>query len=149
MGYQIIVKEIPEMEVVSVRYKGKYQDIGKYFGQLFKVAKGRGSGIPFALYYDESYCDEADIEVCLPVKGKVETSAGVDCKILAGGKFLSTTHQGSYDTLHQGYEELAKYMEANGLKGHVPSREIYLKGPGMIFKGNPKGYITEIVIPVE
>ncbi|NLI92146.1 MAG: MerR family transcriptional regulator, partial [Peptococcaceae bacterium] len=27
--------------------------------------------------------------------------------------------------------------------------EIYLKGPGMIFKGNPNKYLTEIVIPIE
>ena len=25
-----------------------------------------------------------------------------------------------------------------------PIREIYIKGPGMIFRGNPKKYITEI-----
>ena len=28
-------------------------------------------------------------------------------------------------------------------------REVYLKGPGMIFKGNPKNYLTEIQLPVE
>jgi hypothetical protein len=26
----------------------------------------------------------------------------------------------------------------------VPSRELYLKGPGLIFAGNPKKYLTEI-----
>jgi hypothetical protein len=25
-----------------------------------------------------------------------------------------------------------------------PPREVYVKGPGMIFKGNPKNYLTEI-----
>jgi hypothetical protein len=25
-----------------------------------------------------------------------------------------------------------------------PTREIYYKGPGMIFRGNPKNYLTEI-----
>jgi len=29
-----------------------------------------------------------------------------------------------------------------------PRREIYIKGPGMIFKGNPQNYITEIAIPL-
>jgi effector-binding domain-containing protein len=29
----------------------------------------------------------------------------------------------------------------------LPTREIYLKGPGMIFKGNPKNYLTEIQLP--
>ena len=30
----------------------------------------------------------------------------------------------------------------------LPSREIYLKGPGMIFRGNPKKYVTEIQLLV-
>jgi hypothetical protein len=30
-----------------------------------------------------------------------------------------------------------------------PTREIYLKGPGMIFKGNPENYLTEIQIMIE
>jgi len=28
----------------------------------------------------------------------------------------------------------------------MPTRELYVKGPGMIFKGNPKKYLTEIQI---
>jgi len=28
-------------------------------------------------------------------------------------------------------------------------REIYHKGPGMVFKGNPNKYVTEIVISFE
>lgn len=28
-------------------------------------------------------------------------------------------------------------------------REIYIKGPGMMFKGNPEKYITEILYPIE
>jgi hypothetical protein len=31
----------------------------------------------------------------------------------------------------------------------MPTREVYLKGPGMIFKGNPKNYLTEIQIQVK
>jgi hypothetical protein len=30
-----------------------------------------------------------------------------------------------------------------------PMREIYVKGPGMILRGNPKNYLTEIQILVE
>lgn len=31
----------------------------------------------------------------------------------------------------------------------MPTREVYLKGPGMIFKGNPKNYLTEIQMLIE
>jgi effector-binding domain-containing protein len=37
-----------------------------------------------------------------------------------------------------------EYLKAKRLKTALPIREIYLKGPGMIFKGNPKKYLTEI-----
>ena len=30
----------------------------------------------------------------------------------------------------------------------LPTREIYVKGPGMVFKGNLEKYVTEIQIPV-
>jgi hypothetical protein len=31
----------------------------------------------------------------------------------------------------------------------VPTREIYHKGPGMIFRGNPKNYLTEIQMLID
>ena len=33
-------------------------------------------------------------------------------------------------------------------KALLPSREVYIKGPGMIFRGNPKKYLTEIQIMI-
>jgi len=29
----------------------------------------------------------------------------------------------------------------------LPTREVCVKGPGLIFKGNPKNYLTEIQLP--
>ena len=34
--------------------------------------------------------------------------------------------------------------QSHGYKVSLPTREVYLKGPGMIFRGNPKKYLTEI-----
>lgn len=31
----------------------------------------------------------------------------------------------------------------------LPYREVYIKGPGMVFKGNPDKYITEVVFPIQ
>ncbi|MBK5240338.1 hypothetical protein [Clostridium sp.] len=39
------------------------------------------------------------------------------------------------------------YAQENNISFLIPSREIYIKGPGMIFRGNPSNYITEIIIP--
>ena len=35
------------------------------------------------------------------------------------------------------------WIEFNAL----PTREVYVKGPGLIFKGNPKNYLMEIQLP--
>ena len=40
------------------------------------------------------------------------------------------------------------FGQKNNYPTLLPSREIYLKGPGMIFRGNPKNYLTEIQIMI-
>ena len=47
------------------------------------------------------------------------------------------------------YARLLGYVKDKGWEAQLPYREIYLKGPGMIFRGNPKNYLTEIQFLVE
>jgi effector-binding domain-containing protein len=42
-----------------------------------------------------------------------------------------------------------KYAKERAYKLQLPTREVYLKGPGMIFRGNPNKYLTEIQLMVE
>jgi effector-binding domain-containing protein len=46
------------------------------------------------------------------------------------------------------YEKIALYLKKINHRVSAPPREIYIKGPGFIFKGNPKNYLTEIQFPV-
>ncbi|HEY6249898.1 MAG TPA: GyrI-like domain-containing protein, partial [Candidatus Angelobacter sp.] len=73
---------------------------------------------------------------------------GLEIHELPGGKFVSLVHQGPYTELGKSYERLFAYLHAKGLQGQLPSREIYLKGPGMLFRGNPRKYLTEIQVRV-
>ena len=140
--------EITDMLVASVRYKGRYGDVGKYIGQLYKHVGGKALSPPFSLYYDEEYTEEnADIEVCLEVKTAIN-KGGVTSRTLKGGQFVGVVHVGSYDTLSSSYKAAADFLQANKLLSTTPSREIYLKGPGMIFRGNPEKYETKILLPV-
>ena len=43
---------------------------------------------------------------------------------------------------------MLKYVKERGYEVALPTREVYLKGPGMIFRGNPKKYLTEIQLPI-
>ncbi|HYE69038.1 MAG TPA: MerR family transcriptional regulator [Anaerovoracaceae bacterium] len=149
MNYQIELKEIAPVIVASIRYKGKYSDVGKYIGTLYKAVKGDVAGAPIQCYHDAEYMEEgADLELCLPTK-KMIRHPDVTAKTLPAIKAICTTHVGSYEKLNLAYKALVDYANEHHLNCITPSREIYVKGPGMIFKGNEDNYITEIIIPYE
>lgn len=149
MNYKIDVKEFEPVLVAAIRYKGRYDDVGKYYGRIYKAIKGKLSGAPFNCYYDEEYKEEnADIEICVPIS-KLISAEGITVKELSAIKAIVTTHIGSYEKLNFAYKAMLDYAAKNKLKLITPSRECYIKGPGMIFKGNPNKYVTEIIIPFE
>ena len=149
MNYQIEKKEIAPVLVAAIRYKGNYNDVGKYIGTLYKAVKGDAAGAPIQCYYDAEYLEAgADMELCLPTK-KLIKHPDVTAKKLPAVKAICTTHVGSYEKLNLAYKALVDYANEHHINCTTPSREIYVKGPGMIFKGNEDSYITEIIIPYE
>lgn len=145
----IQIKEVEAITIASLRYLGRYDELGTYLGKLFKAIGMNAAGTPFALYHDGEYKEEgADIEVAVPVKKPVNHD-GVTTRTLEGGKHACLVHVGPYSTLHQSYKQLADYLATQGLVGATPSREHYLKGPGMLLKGNEEKYRTEIQIPLK
>jgi effector-binding domain-containing protein len=68
----------------------------------------------------------------------------VTARTLPGGRCATLAHKGAYSELSRSYKQISEYIKSENLKPVLPSREIYLKGPGIIFKGNPKNYLTEI-----
>lgn len=150
MTYKIEVKTVQPIAVASMRFQGKYSDVGHYIGKIYKVVKDKANGAPFNCYYDEEFKEDADIELCVPTKGILHSSnSDIICKQLPQIKGIATIHTGSYETLNQAYKALLDYAFEHQLKCKIPSREIYQKGPGAIFKGNPDKYVTEIIIPIE
>jgi len=149
MDYQIEQKEIAPVLVAAIRYKGKYSEVDKYIGTLYKAAKGDAAGAPIQCYHDAEYKEDgADLELCLPIRKKV-SHPDVTVKTLPAIKAICTTHKGSYEKLNQAYKALMDYACRHGLNTFIPSREIYIKGPGMVFRGNEDNYVTEIIIPYE
>ena len=148
MSYKIEVKEIAPVTVASIRYKGKYSDVGMYIGKIYKAVKKSGAGAPFNCYYDAEFKEDADIELCVPTT-KLINDSSISAKKLPAIKAICTTHTGSYDKLNLAYKALLDYANEYNINCLAPSREIYIKGPGMIFKGNENNYVTEIIIPFE
>jgi DNA-binding transcriptional MerR regulator/effector-binding domain-containing protein len=145
-NFEIEEKEVETILIAGYRMKGKYQEIGKGFSVLGKKFGRYINGKALGLYYDGEYKEEnADFEACFPIrKGKEED--GVSVRELKGGKCVSLIHKGTYDTLSESYKTIFSTANEKGFKKILPTREVYLKGPGMIFKGNPKNYLTEIQI---
>ncbi len=147
--FEVEEREIDTILVASVRWKGRYQDCGDKFGLLYKKMGRVSCGKPMNLYYDEGYVeDNADIETCLPIR-KGKEAEGISVKELEGGRACILMHKGPYDQIGRSYEKISSYINKKGYKVQVPCREVYVKGPGMIFKGNPKNYLTEIQFVVE
>ncbi|MDF2654751.1 MAG: putative transcriptional regulator [Bacillota bacterium] len=149
MSYQIEVKDIPAVTVAAIRYRGKYDEVGKYIGTLYKAAKDLAAGAPIQCYHDAEYCEgDADLELCLPTKKRI-SHPDVEGKQLPAIRAICTSHLGSYSKLNLAYKAIFDYAGAHDLTCLTPSREVYLKGPGMIFKGNEASYITEIIVPIQ
>ena len=137
-------RTLENMLIAGIREKGAYEDTGKRFARLGRAVGRYACGKPLNLYYDECYKEQdADFESCFPIRKPVEKK-GIDVRILEGGRCLVLTHRGPYQNLGQSYERLFEYVREKKLEIRSPTREVYLKGPGMIFKGNPRDYITEI-----
>ena len=73
----------------------------------------------------------------------------VEFQDLPGGRCVSLIHKGPYVSIRESYKAVFSYINEKGYKTKLPTREVYLKGPGMIFKGNPKNYLTEIQVLIE
>jgi DNA-binding transcriptional MerR regulator/effector-binding domain-containing protein len=149
MASEVREKELPAMLIAGIRMKGKYSEIGPLFGKLCRGAGGAAAGPPMTIYHDLEYKEsDADFEACVPLKKRKEV-AGANVRELCGGKCVALIHKGPYEELHGSYERIMKYIKEKGYTVVAPPREIYIKGPGMIFRGNPKKYLTEIQMLVE
>ena len=141
-------KNVDDILVASIRYKGKYDECGSRFSDIGKKFGRFICGKAINIYYDVEYKEsDADIESCLPIRKGFDKD-GIVVRKLAGGKFVSLIHKGSYSELSASYSKIMDTIKEKGYQITGPIREQYIKGPGMIFKGNPKNYLTEIQIPV-
>jgi DNA-binding transcriptional MerR regulator len=148
-GFSVEEKEVEDLLIASIRYRGKYEECGVFMGRIGKAMGRFISGKPFNLYYDNEFREgDADIEVCFPVR-KGKEKEGINIKQLKGGKCLSLIHKGPYDELGRSYKKIYEYLNEKKMESLLPIRENYLKGPGMILKGNPENYLTEIQLMIK
>ncbi len=148
-SYNIEEKILEDMIFAGKRFKGKYSDVGGVFGTAARSIGKWIAGKPMSLYHDGEYREgDADIEAGFPVSKTVRTP-DLECRILPGGRAVTLMHRGPYEKLGPGYTKILAHLETKGLSMDLPTREVYHKGPGVFFRGNPNNYLTEIQIPVK
>lgn len=147
-SYHIEEKTLPPVLIVGIRKIGKYSECGELFARLGRSLGWNISGKPFNLYYDKEYKEDgADFESCYPVKKEKEVT-GATTRTLSEQRAVCLLYKGPYEHIGPAYAKVFSYINEKGLKPNAPSREMYIKAPGMIFKGNPATYLTEIQIPL-
>jgi DNA-binding transcriptional MerR regulator/effector-binding domain-containing protein len=147
-NFAVEEKSVEPLLVAGIRMKGKYSDCGSGFSRLGKAVGRHIAGKALCLYYDGEYReDDANFEPCFPIRREVSVK-GISVHTLPGGKCLSLVHRGPYDQLGRSYARILAETRQRTGNLLLPTREVYLKGPGIIFKGNPKNYLTEILLPI-
>jgi DNA-binding transcriptional MerR regulator len=144
--FEIEEKTVPAVLVAGVRMRGRYDECGQGFAKIGRNFGRHISGKCLCLYYDGEFKEgDADFEPCMPIRKGVQVE-GFNVRELPGGRCVTLVHRGPYPEIGRSYERVIKYIKQHGYEMLLPTREVFLKGPGMIFKGNPKKYLTEIQV---
>ena len=142
--FEVEEKQLEPFLVASIRMTGKYSECGKAFAKIGKKFGRHLCGKGLLVHHDSAYKPEnATFDVCMPIR-KGQSIDDIEVHELPGGPCISLIHKGPYEQIGEAYQKLTQFADERGLEIVMPSREIYLKGPGMIFKGNPLRYLTEI-----
>ncbi len=150
------VKKVKMIRVLSMRTKGTYaKTIGTLIYTMLNYVKRhpnneliRISGPSIFIAHDEEYKEQdADIEVCIPITGKVKPSNDIKIKYLPEIHVISVLHKGPYQKVGFAYEKILKYLNNQNLIAAGPSRELYLKTPEQI--DSEDELLTEIQLPIE
>lgn len=159
----VVEKHVPGQLIASIRFSGRYPEVGDVLPGLLRACGALTSGPPFSLYHDNQPMEEnADIEVCVPVSAPLadlSAPGGAKCRRLPGGRVVSIMHPGIYDQLWVSYQALVDHMNQRGLEQTGPVREIYLEAGGLEAAGGgdgsacglpaPSVRLTEIQFPVK
>ncbi len=142
---QPIFRQIPAQHVAYIHYQGAYEDMSLLFTALAKEAKSRIAGPAGAIYFPTKLGQKPIYEAYLPVKKNwVPQESAIEFKDIPTANMLIFYHVGTYTSLSSTYEKITRFFKESKISKKSKSREVYIKGPGWIFKGNPKKYITEI-----
>lgn len=133
----------------SVKIIGSYEDAGKGFRTIYKEAGRFAKGAPYSFYYDMEYKkDNPNFEAVLELNKKLK-GKNIQIGSIENRKAVKLVYKGPYGGQGETYLKLFQYCREKGYQIELPIIENYIKGPGVIFKGNPNNYITQCILLVK
>ena len=157
-AYDVVIKSVVALRVAQARVvapKMEQPELGITLGRLFAEVMGSitqqgativGPGI--TLYYDLEYRErEISVGACLAFEGSLFESEQVKVvELPAVETMASVIHHGSFSTMHQAYNAILPWIEANGYHIRGPNRELNLEFES---GGDESTFVTEIQFPME
>jgi effector-binding domain-containing protein len=150
------IKETAAQRILSKRELGTYEKtIGKLIMDLMDVVlspENRNNYVKIAgpfmtLYHDEGHQEEADIEVAVPITGRIMINdPNVEVRNIKPMKVASLIHKGPYETIGPEYGKLLAYVSQEALETTGPMIDVYLNDPNSV---PAEEIMTEIRIPVK
>lgn len=114
MSYEVKLLELPDQPTLGMRsilsveklpefFVKAYGGIMAYLGELGEYP----SGMPYAAYFNLDM-DALDMEAGFPVSKEFEGRGEIIPGIIPAGKYASTLHTGSYDSVKAAYDALVQ-----------------------------------------
>ena len=148
MQYNVVLKEIPERKVMSLRRViPSYSDEGMLWQELY--AESQRQNVKFdnpplgvSVYHDEEYKDhDVDVEIQSSVKGDYTDAGEVRFYTAPAVQVASVTFNGGYDQMTKVFEAIGRWMEDNRYAMNGPMFNIFHVSPAQ--DPNPENWVTE------
>lgn len=146
--YNVVVKEIPERNVLSVRdVIADYTLEGELWQKLQQGvqvtnAKMKQPPLNMTLFHDVEYVEkDADVEVQTSVVGEYSDTEVAEFKKAPAFTMASVTFSGSFDQMPKVTQAIGEWLEANNYKIVGPMINIGHVSPGE--DPNPDNWVTE------
>ncbi|HXZ08995.1 MAG TPA: AraC family transcriptional regulator [Paraburkholderia sp.] len=151
---EVVIREVPATDVVSVQHVGSYMQIGKAFDTLMGWLAARNLFSPemrmVGIFYDDpGIIPEPQLRsragVMLPQS--VEVEAPVYLASIAGGQYAVLRHKGPYADMQAAYQWLyGVWLVQSGREAaDAPCFEEYLNNPK---ETAPADLLTDIYLPL-
>jgi AraC family transcriptional regulator len=153
METKIIIKEMPEMQVIYCRHTGAYDQIKQAYGKLMQFAGPRGlmnspDTKTLTVYHDDPSITEIDKvrqSACLVVNQEVEGEIGK--MTVSGGKFAVGHFEISVNEFEQAWNTMCVWFTENGYEpGEGNPYELYYSDCD---QNSEHKFILDICIPVK